>query len=105
MRALEFQRMLACVLAGPSLAWLLGRFAGRRDWRIVPLVLVESCLAALLLAGVFFEPPLPGLQTGPPRNVFTGTMEFAGFLLALTLFIGMLGWSATPVRPQKDLAD
>ena len=102
MRALEFQRMLACVLAGPGLAWLLGRFAGRRDWRIVPLILVLACLALLLLAFVFVDPLVFGMPTITPRSVFTGTTEFAGFLLALVLLVGMLGWAATPVRPSKE---
>ena len=70
MRVLEFQRMLACVLAGPALSWLLGRFTGRRDWQIAPLLVTLMILNLLVQALIFLDLPMPGLHGGVLRGVF-----------------------------------
>lgn len=110
MRAFDVIGIGGCLVAVPALAWWLGRYAGRRDWRIASL-LVATIVATLtvqidvlaLLAlheGRVLPFTLEGflLRLGRRLVEAGSSPEFSMFLFVFASFIGMLGWSSTPAQ-------
>ena len=109
MRAFDVAGVGIALIVVPLVAWLLGRFAGRRDWRIGTLLtacavavvgtqlvilagqcLVEGATSAVgKTFGFLFERRFTEVIANP---------EFPAFLFILGAFIAMLAWSATPVK-------
>ena len=69
--------------------WLYGRFAGRRNWPLLP-VLIGGCVIAAASLGLRL--------IGSPAVTSFDSHEFAAFLVTLGCFLAMLGWSSVPAR-------
>lgn len=109
MRAFDVIGIGSALVLVPMLAWLLGRFAGRRDWRIGSLLTAVVVLALVVqvdILGVlaYLDTSAAAAAMDFPsragRRVLEAAQspEFSAFLLAFAAFVGMLGWSATPAR-------
>ena len=115
MRAFDISGVGLALILVPLYAWLLGRSAGRRDWRIgivltLGLVLVALVQVAILAGQCVIEGQTAGagkdflfLMTRRGFEVLANP-EFPVFLLILGVFMGLLGWSATPVRDKSGSA-
>jgi hypothetical protein len=110
MRAFDVAGIGLALVLVPTLAWLFGRFAGRRDWTIGGLLAATVLLALVvqvdilaLLAALEYRTVVGASQDYlyllGRRIVEAGTSpEFSVFLLIFASFIGMLGWSSTPAQ-------
>jgi ABC-type amino acid transport system permease subunit len=109
MRAFDVIGIGAALVLVPLLAWLLGRFAGRRDWSIGALLTAVVVLAIVIQIDIlalfaYFETGATAAAMDYPSRVVRRigealqSPEFSAFLLAFAAFIGMLGWSSTPAR-------
>ena len=97
MRTAELLPMAVTMVLVPWLAWMFGRFAGRRDWRITALVCAGTTLAVLTGAACHFAlspkaDPIAALATRP---------ELAVFLVILGIMMAMLGWASVPALPRS----
>jgi hypothetical protein len=113
MRIPDALLMAIVLVAAPTIAWIYGRFAGRRDWKMLPLLggaLLISTATLALMGGAHALAPatLPrALPAGQPLADAATSPEFAAFVVVFSTLIAMLGWSSVPVEqgsaraPQK----
>jgi hypothetical protein len=102
MKALETVLFALSLIGVPALGWIAGRAMGRRDWRILAVV-VASVFVALIPNLL----RLAILATADGRSVDVAAQmqarraldapEVAFFFLALGVFMTILGWTSTPV--------
>jgi MFS family permease len=110
MRAFDVVGIGLSLVLVPLLAWWLGRFAGRRDWRISSILIASIILAITVQIDVLavlavlegrvlpFSPNDMLLRLGRRIVEAASSPEFSVFLLIFAAFIGMLGWSSTPAN-------
>ena len=106
MKGLETTLFALTLFFVPAFAWALGRFLGRRDVSIVP-VLVAGGFAALLphlgrfavLASLDPRPFADALLAQVNRSF--DSPEIGLFFVTFGVFMTMLGWTATPVLVSK----
>jgi hypothetical protein len=103
MRIPDALLMGIALIAAPSIGWIYGRFAGRRDWKMLPLLggaLLISIATLALMGGAYALAPLPPVK-GPvvsqPLTEAATSPEFAAFIIVFSGLIAMLGWSSVPV--------
>lgn len=106
MKALDTSLFAATLIVVPALAWVVGRFMGRRDFGIGS-VIIAATLVALLphLARLAI---LAEADTRPFREAAlfqltrtTQNPEVGLFFLAFAVFLTMVGWTSTPVLVHK----
>ncbi len=113
MRAFDISGVGLALLLVPLYGWLLGRFAGRRDWRIGGVLVLGLVLVALVQVAILAGQCLIEGQTSAIGKSFMFLLERRGmealvnpefpvFLFVLGTFVTMLGWSATPVKKARD---
>ena len=97
MRTTDTILMALALFAGPGLSWLFGRFAGRRDTRLMPVILISVAIAGILdfvlLSRPWAAAPAPTAAGGQVIGY-----EFAAFLPVFGIFLAMLGWASVPAR-------
>jgi hypothetical protein len=105
MRIPDSLLMAFALIAAPALAWLYGRFTGRRDWKLLPLLggTVLIAAGALTLMTVLHNAQAPVRSTlpVPPLSEAATSPEFAGFVVIFAVLVAMLGWSSVPVISDK----
>ena len=101
MKGLETALFAASLLLVPALAWTVGRVIGRRDWRIASVVAM-GCVVAFV-PHLLRIALLARLDTRPFSDalLYQGGRAFANaevgmFFTAFSVFMTMLGWTATP---------
>lgn len=106
MKILDPLLIAATLALVPGLAWLFGRFAGRRNWPVgatLVLGIAAAVLAALAKQTTLSLAEAPAGDAGvllARRLAEVGAApEFYAFLMVLGAFMAMLAWSATPVAP------
>ncbi|MBV1693777.1 MAG: hypothetical protein KGP27_04875 [Hyphomicrobiales bacterium] len=106
MKILDPLLVAATLALVPALAWLFGRFAGRRNWPVtgtIVLGIAAAVLAALAKHTVISmaEVPAADVDVVLARRLaeIAAAPEFYAFLMVLGAFMSMLAWSATPVAP------
>jgi hypothetical protein len=98
--------LMACVLVlAPASAWIYGRFAGRRDWKMLAVlggaVLITS-LALLAMAALRTPPVGAAARAAPlPLAEAATSAEFGAFVMIFACLVAMLGWSSVPVAVGK----
>jgi hypothetical protein len=98
MRGPDAALFLAVLILVPALAWVLGRAAGRRDWTILPVVGGAAVLAlaieglAIALRMLLLAPAVVPARAGDSLM----PIEPAAFLIVLSIFMAVLGWSSVP---------
>ena len=102
MKALDTTLFAVALLLVPILGWLTGRAMGRRDWSIVPVVVVSGIVALLPnLARLMVLAAVDGRAFGDVLLQLVqraaASSEIGLFFLALSVFLTMLGWTSTPV--------
>jgi hypothetical protein len=101
MRIHDSLLMAFALIAAPLLAWLYGRFAGRRDWKLLPLLGGTVLIAAALLTAMRLlhnvQLPARAVTPVPPLAEAATSPEFAGFVVIFATLVAMLGWSSVPV--------
>jgi hypothetical protein len=110
MRAFDVVGIGLSLMLVPLLAWWLGRYAGRHDWRISSILAASIILSltvqidVLAVLAVVEGRVLPFsmndlmLRLGRRLVEAGSSPEFSVFLLIFSSFIGMLGWSSTPAN-------
>lgn len=105
MRIPDSLLMAFAVVAAPSLAWAYGRFAGRRDWKLIPLLggTVLIAAGALGIMALLHTPVATGRAAPPvaPLAEAAASPEFAAFVVIFATLVAMLGWSSVPVIGNK----
>jgi hypothetical protein len=110
MRAFEVWGVALALVLVPLLAWVTGRIMGRRNWPIggvlgTAIVFALGVQAGVVLAHALVEwlagaggPAHGGLEAIVSRRGFDllDSPEFPVFLLILSCFVSMIGWSSTP---------
>jgi hypothetical protein len=87
----------AALVVVPMLAWLLGRFAGRRDWSILSLLGASLILTALLQLPLVYRIAGGVIPSGVlSAEGQVGGPEFSAFLFIFGVLLAMLGWSSVP---------
>ncbi len=106
MKALDTFLFAATLIVVPALAWLVGRFLGRRDFGIASVIIAAALVA--LLPHVARLAILAETDTRPfPEAAlfqFGRTLqnpEVGLFFLAFAIFMTMVGWTSTPVLVHK----
>jgi hypothetical protein len=113
MRAFDISGVGLLLLLVPYYGWLLGRFAGRRDWRIAGVLALGLVLVTVLQVAVLAGQCIIEGQTSAVGNSFAFLLqrrgyealvnpEFPVFVFILGTFVTMLGWSATPVKKDTE---
>ena len=102
MRAWETGLFALTLLGVPALGWYAGRVMGRRDWRILAVVIASTFVALVpnllrlgtlaALDGRNFD--VAAIAQG--RRALDAS-EVGFFFLALAVFMTILGWTSTPV--------
>lgn len=111
MRAFDISGVGIALVLVPFYAWLLGRFVGRRDWRIGGVLVAGIVLVALVQIAILAGQCLIEGQTSAVGSSFSYLFwrrayevalspEFSVFLVVFGTFVTMLGWSATPVKSE-----
>jgi hypothetical protein len=109
MRAFDISGVGLALVLVPLYCWLLGRFAGRRDWRIGAVLALGLVIVMLAQVGILAGQCVIEAQTSAVGKDFLFLLqrrgaealanpEFPVFLFVLGTFVTMLGWSATPVK-------
>jgi hypothetical protein len=109
MRAFDVVGIGVALVLVTALAWLFGRFAGRRDWRISSLLLGTLLLSLTVQIDILAVQAWFDNRAGSKLHDFSVRLgariveaatapEFSVFLLIFAAFIGMLAWSSTPAR-------
>jgi hypothetical protein len=104
MRIHDSLLMAFAVIAAPLLAWAYGRFAGRRDWKLLALLggTVLIAAASLAVTGLVHVAQSPARAVAPaPLAEAATSPEFAGFVIAFATLVAMLGWSSVPVAADR----
>ena len=104
MRIPDSLLMAFAVIAAPSLAWAYGRFAGRRDWKLLPLLggTVLIAASAIGIMTLLHSPAVGGRGAAiTPLAEAATSPEFAAFVLIFATLVAMLGWSSVPVIANK----
>jgi hypothetical protein len=105
MRIPDALLMAFAVIAAPSLAWAYGRFAGRRDWKLLPLLGGTVLIAAGILGimALLHSPAVAGraAAAAAPISEALTSPEFGAFVLIFATLVAMLGWSSVPVIANK----
>ncbi len=85
--------MGVALLLVAGVGWLYGRFAGRRNWPLLPVLAGGVTIAAASLSLRLI---------GSPAVTSFDSHEFAAFLVTLGCFLAMLGWSSVPARQRVE---
>jgi hypothetical protein len=103
MRIPDALLMAFVLFSAPSIAWAYGRYAGRRDWKMLPVlggaVLIAVATLALMEGAHALAPPISPRQQPvvQPLSEAAASPEFASFIVIFSILIAMLGWSSVPV--------
>jgi hypothetical protein len=106
-KALDTVLFAATLLLVPALGWWSGRVMGRRDWGIMPVVVISALvalipnLARLLALALADGRPFSDIGVTLLQRAFSSA-EIGFFFLALSVFMTMLGWTSTPVASRPD---
>ncbi len=113
MRAFDISGVGLALLLVPLYGWLLGRFVGRRDWRIGGVLVLGLVLVAGVQLAILAGQSLIEAQTSAVGKTVLflferrgyeaiANPEFPVFLVVFGTFVTMLGWSATPAKKAQD---
>jgi hypothetical protein len=114
MRAFDVSGVGFALLLVPLFGWMFGRFMGRRDWRIGPMLIAGFGLVLAFQLGILAVQCVVEGQSGPAASrsfgflmerrfwEALGSPEFPVFLFIFGVFITMLGWSSTPSLKKSD---
>jgi hypothetical protein len=106
MKALDTFLFAATLVIVPALAWLVGRFMGRRDFSIVSVIVAGVAVALMphlarlaILADMDARPFEEAAVFQLGRTLQNS--EVGLFFVAFAIFMTMIGWTSTPVLVQK----
>lgn len=106
MKILDPLLIAATLALVPALAWLFGRFAGRRNWPVTGTLVLGVAAAVIASLAKHTMMSVAEVPAAPFEVVLSRRLaevaaapEFYAFLIVLGTFMSMLAWSATPVAP------